>query len=239
MNSLLTKIYVNSSLVLNRIQAVSPDDIKQDSSTIDVTQFKENIKERYSGSDYNYSINDTDGVNLVQVVFRKFFRWLGDVFGFDIDVNYEVLEYIVYGLLGIGALYLLIKFLLQSPMSSVFRNETKNIDTLNFTEETLIVTNFDKLIKKALKDNNYRLATRYLYLKSLQALSKNEIIKWNYDKTNSEYINEIQNKHTKDLFKRASYIYDYVWYGEFPIDETNYSQNVSIFNQLNGINSNG
>jgi len=239
MSSFFAKVYLNFSSVLYRIQAVSPDDIKQDSSAVNVTRFKENIKERYSGSEYNYSINDTDGINLIQVIFRKFFKWLGDIFGFDIDVNYEMLEYIVYALLGIGALYLLIKFLLQSPMSSVFRNETKDIDTLNFTEETLTVTNFDKLIKKALKDKNYRLATRYLYLKSLQALSKSEIIKWNYDKTNSEYLNEIKHKPTKDLFKRASYIYDYVWYGEFPIDETNYNQNVSIFNQLNTVKNNG
>jgi len=164
---------------------ISAQEIKQDSSAISVNYFKENIKERYTDSDFNYSINDT------------------------------------------------IKFLIQSPISSVFSNESKTIDSIHFTEETLSVTNFDKLIKKALKNNNYRLATRYEYLKSLQQLSQKEIIKWNYDKTNSEYLNEIKNKTTKDLFKKASYIYDYVWYGEFFINKDHFNQNQLVFNQLN------
>ncbi|AUC80928.1 hypothetical protein [Lacinutrix sp. Bg11-31] len=208
-------------------------EIKKDSSTIDVTYFKENIKERYTGNDFNYSINDTGGVNLIQSVLKKFFGWLQDIFGIDIDVNYKFLEYIVYALLGVGALFLLIRFLMQTPISNVFKNESRTIDSIYFTEDTLTETNFDKLTKKAIKKGDYRLATRYLYLKSLQQLSKKEIIKWNFDKTNSEYLTEIKNKNTKDLFKRASYIYDYVWYGEFSINEDNFNQNQALFNQLN------
>ena len=210
-------------------------EIKKDSSSIEVTYFNENINDRYNGSDFNYSINDTGGVNLIQSVFKKFFGWLQDIFGIDIDVNYKVLEYIVYALLGIGTLFLLIRFLMQTPISSVFKSESRTIDSIHFTEEALTETNFDKLTKKALKKENYRLATRYLYLKSLQQLSKKEIIKWNFDKTNSEYINEIKNTNTKDLFKRASYIYDYVWYGEFTIDKDSFNQNQELFNQLNEV----
>ncbi|WP_152973343.1 hypothetical protein [Lacinutrix mariniflava] len=210
-------------------------EIKKDSSSIEVTYFKENINDRYNGSDFNYSINDTGGVNLIQSVFKKFFGWLQDIFGIDIDVNYKVLEYIVYALLGIGTLFLLIRFLMQTPISSVFKSESRTIDSIHFTEEALTETNFDKLTKKAIKKENYRLATRYLYLKSLQQLSKKEIIKWNFDKTNSEYINEIKNTNTKDLFKRASYIYDYVWYGEFTIDKDSFNQNQELFNQLNEV----
>lgn len=208
-------------------------EVKQDSATLNVTYFKENIKERYNGSDFNYSINDTGGINLIQTVFRKFFGWLRDIFGIDIDIDYNILEYIIYTILGIGSLFLLIKFLIQSPISSVFKNESQTIDSIYFTEETLTETNFDKLIKKAAKKKNYRLATRYIYLKSLKHLSKKEIIKWNYDKTNSEYLNEINNQTTKALFKEASYIYDYVWYGDFPIDEVDFNQNQQLFNQLN------
>lgn len=223
-------------LSLLTVNAQEPE-IKKDSSAIDVTYFKENIKERYTDSDFNYSINDTGGVNLIQSVFRKFFGWLQDIFGIDIDVNYKVLEYIVYAILGAGTLFLLIRFLMQTPINSIFKNESRTIDSIYFTEETLTETNFDKLTKKAIKKGNYRLATRYLYLKSLQHLSKKEIIKWNFDKTNSEYITEIKNKDTKDLFKRASYIYDYVWYGEFSIDEDNFNQNQVLFNQLNNANN--
>ena len=207
--------------------------VKRDSSNINVTHFKENFKDNYSGDDFNYTINDTGGINLMQRILKKFFDWMSDVFGFDIDwIDYQTMEYIVYGLLGIIALYLIIKFLLQNPVRSVFKTEDKTINGFSYVEENIKQVDFDKLISNALKENNYRLATRYLYLKSLKSLASKKLIEWHYDKTNTDYLNEIKDNKIKSLFKRVSYIYDYVWYGEFPIDETSFNKNKSDFNQL-------
>ncbi|WP_417238693.1 hypothetical protein [Bizionia sp.] len=214
--------------------AVGQNKIQEDSTDITVTYFKEGILDRYSGNDFNYNINDTGGVNLLQQLLRKFFNWLGNLFGIDIDfVDYETLEYIVYGLLAAGALYLFIKFLLQSPMSSVFKTEEKTIDNFGYIEEDIQQVDFENLIKTALKESNYRLATRYLYLKSLKNLTNKNIIDWHYDKTNSDYLNEISDDGIKQLFKRISYIYDYVWYGEFAIDEQAFNRNQDDFSTLN------
>lgn len=211
----------------------NPKEVRLDSSNIDVTPFKENIADRYSGDEFNYDINDTGGVNLMQRILRKFFGWLSDVFGFDIDfLDYQTLEYIIYGALGVIVLYLLLKFLLENPVSSVFKTQNKTIEGFKFIEEDIKQVDFDKLIKKAIKDNNYRLATRYLYLKTLKILADKEIIEWHFEKTNSDYLNEIKDANTKGLFKRVSYIYDYIWYGEFPIDEVTYNKNFSDFNKL-------
>ncbi|WP_299523121.1 hypothetical protein [Winogradskyella sp.] len=207
--------------------------VKQDSSELEVTYFKENFKDNYSGDDFNYSINDTGGINLMQRILRSFFTWLSEVFGFDIDfMDYQTMEYIVYGLLGIIVLYLLIKFLLQNPVSTVFKTEDKAIEGFSYVEENIEQVDFDKLIKQALKDNNYRLATRYMYLKSLKVLANKKTIEWHYDKTNTDYLHEIKDSKLKALFKRISYIYDYVWYGEFPIDEHNFNRNKNDFDQL-------
>jgi len=70
-------------------------------------------------------------------------------------------------------------------------------------------------------------------------LIKQTTIEWHFDKTNNDYLNEIKDSQTKSLFKRVSYIYDYVWYGEFPIDETGFNKNKNDFNQLIKIKSNG
>src|SRR5690606_27610067 len=116
------------------------------------------------------------------------------------------------------------KFLLQSPMSAVFKTEEQSIDSFQYVEENISEIHFEKLIIKALKEDNYRLAIRYLYLMSLKNLTLKKIIDWHYDKTNSEYINEIKDDTTKQLFKRISYIYEYVWYGEFTIDNEAYQK---------------
>ena len=208
--------------------------IKTDSTEVIVKPFKENLQDRYQDSDFNYDINDTGGVNLIQGLLGRFFRWLGNVFGIDIDfVDYRTLEIIVYSLLGIGSLYLFLKFMFQSPVGSVFKTEEQDIEGFSYVEENINEVNFEDLISSALKQNNYRLATRYLYLKSLKILSKKGIIDWHYDKTNSDYINEITNETTKQSFKRISYIYDYVWYGEFDIDENQFNRNQSDFKTLN------
>lgn len=228
-------IFVLSSLFfIKHATSVAQNTIQKDTSDVTVRYFKEGINERYSGRDFNYNINDTGGVNLLQQVLRKFFNWLGDLFGIDIDfIDYQTMEYIVYGLLAIGALYLFIKFLLQSPMSSVFKTEEKTIDNFGYIEEDIQQVDFENLIKTALKENNYRLATRYLYLKSLKNLTNKNIIDWHYDKTNSDYLNEISDDGIKQLFKRISYIYDYVWYGEFAIDEQAFNRNQDDFSTLN------
>jgi hypothetical protein len=214
--------------------------IKRDSSQVDVTYFKESFKDNYTGDDFNYAINDTGGINLMQRIFRQFFNWMGDLFGFDIDfIDYKTLEYIVYSLFGLIVLYLLIKFLLQNPISSVFKTEVKTIDGFSYVEENIEQIDFDKLINTSLKENNYRLATRYLYLKCLKSLANKKTIEWHFDKTNSDYINEIKDLKLKRLFKRVSYIYDYVWYGEFPIDEASFNKNKDDFKQLIKTTQNG
>lgn len=214
--------------------------VKIDSSEIETTYFKENFKDAYSSSDFDYTINDTDGINLIQLVFSKFFRWVNDTFGVDLSfISYQLLEIIVYSLLGIIVLYLIIKFLLQSSLSTVFKTETKPIDGFSYIEEDIQQQDFDKLLNNALKENNYRLATRYLYLKSLKILSQNNTIHWHFEKTNSDYLNEIQNDKLKSLFKRVSYIYDYVWYGEFPINEESFNKNKDDFNNLINTSKNG
>ncbi|MFD2550570.1 hypothetical protein ACFSQP_01955 [Bizionia sediminis] len=208
--------------------------LPQDSTMVQVRHFKEKINDRYTGRDFNYDINDTGGVNLLQELLQKFFTWLGNIFGIEVDfIDYQTMTYIVYGLLAAIALYLCIKFLIQAPVRSVFKTEEKAIDGFNFIEEDIKQINFDQLIAQALEDSNYRLATRYLYLKSLKTLANKQVISWHYDKTNTDYLNEISDENIRKLFKDISYIYDYVWYGKFAVSETDFNKNKSYFSTLN------
>lgn len=225
LNLSLKRVFETDSLFQNPI--------KTDSSQVIVTPFKEAIKERYKDGDFNYDSNDTGGINLLQKLLQKFFNWLSDVFGINIDfIDYQTLEIIIYGLLGIGALYLLIRFLIENPMNRVFKTEETTIETFNYSEENITEVNFDQLINQAINEENFRLATRFLYLKSLKILAKNNIIEWHFDKTNSDYLNEIKNSEMRQLFKKVSYVYDYVWYGEFPVNKEQFEFNKQHFNQL-------
>ncbi|MBT8375416.1 MAG: hypothetical protein KJO22_00955 [Bacteroidia bacterium] len=214
--------------------------IQRDSSQIDIRYFEDNIVDRYPGDEFNYSINDTGGVNLIQRALSKFFKWLSDVFGFDIDfIDYQILEYIIYGILSLIVIYVIVRYLKDTSVNKMLRSEVTDIENFSFTETTIDTVNFNALVSQALKEDNYRLATRYLYLKTLKELSNQDIIDWHFDKTNSDYVKEINDDTIKQLFKRISYIYDYIWYGEFPIDKQSFDKNMLTFNSILKQTANG
>lgn len=213
--------------------------IKEDSLGIKVVSFQKDLPKIYSSSDFDYESNKASDTNIINSVLRKIFGWISDVFGFTPDINYKYLEYGIYGILAVLALYLLIRFLLESPVTDVFKKEDSKIDGFNFKEETIDQIDFEDLIQKALKNNDYRLAIRYLYLKSLQVLAQKSIIDWHYKKTNIDYLNEINNSTVKKSFQKVSYVYDYVWYGEFEIDEELFQKTQTEFSTLNNAVRNG
>ena len=90
-------------------------------------------------------------------------------------------------------------------------------------DENIDETDFDNLLSRAITNGNYRLATRYHYLTTLKKLSQKELIKYDKDKTNTEYQFELKNKELRKKFSYLAYIYDYVWYGEFPVDQVKFN----------------
>jgi hypothetical protein len=89
------------------------------------------------------------------------------------------------------------------------------------------------LIKEAINQKNYRLAIRYYYLLSLKHLTESDSIAWQPQKTNEDYISEIETDHIKTDFKNITRIYDYVWYGEFNVDVLKFEALKLPFEDLN------
>lgn len=107
-----------------------------------------------------------------------------------------------------------------------------NITTLPEEEEPSIDADYEKLIAAAVAEKNYRLAVRYLYLRSLQKLSQSGAIVFATDKTNYQYLREISSKPYKQNFAALTLNYEYVWYGEFAIDELIYIKLKTEFQQF-------
>ena len=51
-------------------------------------------------------------------------------------------------------------------------------------------------------------------------------------KTNSDYLAEINNDDIKLNFSKITWLYDYIWYGDFAIDENGYSRAERSFLEL-------
>lgn len=102
----------------------------------------------------------------------------------------------------------------------------KKLDTpeIDIYTENVHNMNFDELISNALKNRDYRLVVRFLYLKNLKLMSDKEIIDWSTNKTNYSYQYEIKNNSLRNKFLEATLIFDYVWYGKFVLDESQFSE---------------
>lgn len=205
-----------------------------DSSKIVPKHFTENLSEKYSGSDFDYDSMEGEAENFLGRAINWFFNKLGELFGIHLSPEmYQVVKFIIYGLLIIFAVYILVKLLVGDNASSFFSRKSKMVAPLNIQEEHIENIDLDSYIKNALKEENYRLAIRYMYLKSLKLLSLNNIIDWHFEKTNSDYYREIESVGLKENFKKASYLYDNIWYGEYALDKAGFENAKKDFERLN------
>jgi hypothetical protein len=94
-------------------------------------------------------------------------------------------------------------------------------------------SDFDRLIREALQQQNYRLAVRYLYLHTLHTLAEKNYIELAADKTNNDYIRQVKDYNKQKEFSDLTLNYDYVWYGEFDIDEQVYQKLKTAFQAFN------
>jgi Domain of unknown function (DUF4129) len=148
--------------------------------------------------------------------------------GFSINSFFGVIFWIV----AIGLFLYLVYRLFLSNASFLTRSR-KNISpdiTVTPDENT---NEPDVLLKNAVRNGNYRLAIRYLYLQTLERLSERKYIKIYSNKTNYEYVNEVRKHGFGNEFASLTLKYEYVWYGEYPVDEKLFQQIQDGFVQFN------
>ena len=102
-------------------------------------------------------------------------------------------------------------------------------------ENVLQAGGYDRLINEAVRDKNFRLAIRFLYLQVLQTLSQAGAIEFTTDKTNYEYVRELYHKPYQPSFALLTLNYEYVWYGRFEINEALFEKLRKEFNEFHQI----
>ncbi len=117
-----------------------------------------------------------------------------------------------------------------------FKRKAKALPGKTPTAEEEVITpesDFDRLVREALQQRNYRLAVRYHYLQTLHSLAQKNYVQLAADKTNYNYVTEIKDYQKQTDFKNLTLNYEYVWYGEFAIDEIVYHKLKTAFQAFN------
>jgi hypothetical protein len=155
----------------------------------------------------------------------RFWRWfwhlLEDAFGSG--PSGQFIGYVALIILVALALFIIFKVL--GLDLAIFSRKSKSVEVpYSEVEDNIHEINFNEEIDKAIASGNFRLAVRLFYLRILKQLSDANQINWQPDKTNQTYISEITDASRKHTFKNLTDQFEYVWYGEFAINQQQFDQ---------------
>jgi hypothetical protein len=98
--------------------------------------------------------------------------------------------------------------------------------------EDIFAINYQNELQKAEDAGNYRLAIRLMFLRLLKVMSEKNIIRYQQDKTNYDYLLQLQSTGHYNNFFRVTRNYEYSWYGQFDVTKEAYQAVKNDFNQL-------
>ena len=207
-----------------------------------IREFDSNFKERYSGRKYNYEgrkvVKETphgsgnyEDYNNGDPNIKE--RHNDDYF----TINLGPFSWLFYLALILAVVYLVYILLNEGGTGLFSKGQNRKLNHHeNITAENIENTDIDVLIAHAENNNDFRLAIRYYYLLVLKTLSLKNHIKFEDDKTNADYLNEIGEKPFSNTFAYVSYLYSYIWYGKFPLDNVDYDKAkhnfITLLNQV-------
>lgn len=96
----------------------------------------------------------------------------------------------------------------------------------------IFAINYQKEIDKATGQGNYRLAVRMMYLRLLKELSEKNIIQYQQDRTNLDYLLQLNPTPHYPHFFRLTRHFEYSWYGHFEVEPQAYRVIAKEFDQF-------
>jgi hypothetical protein len=195
-------------------QDFDKDSYQKATAGLDYTIEKKEEKEKKGGKKASNAPPPNFQISPIWVAFLQWFFIFGAVL---------ILGFLIYKFIDGG---------------NVFTRSSRriNVDSvaldLEKIEENLQEIELDPHIKKAIAQKQFALATRLYYLAIIKEMSAKSIIVWKKDKTNRAYLNETKDNKHFPKFKTMTGIYERVWYGDSPIDESAFMMIQPAFQDL-------
>jgi hypothetical protein len=144
-----------------------------------------------------------------------------------------VVVIILFIVLIVALLYVLIG-------SSLFSNSPSNIHikgglNIEMLDEDLDKSDLEKWLERALDEKSYHLAIRIYFLIALKELELKGLIRYQKEKTNWQYIQELKDHQLQFPFRSLVLEYDNVWYGEKVYEEEDLLQKIKHFKDFDSL----
>jgi len=125
----------------------------------------------------------------------------------------------------IGGFVAVLLWYLASSNVRLFQKRSRNLEEIQTGEisENIFDINYQNEIEKAIRENNYRLAIRLMFLRALKNLAQKNVINYKHGQTNFDYLMQLHTTmYYKDFFRLTRH-YEYAWYGQFDINSNSFT----------------
>jgi hypothetical protein len=103
---------------------------------------------------------------------------------------------------------------------------------LSEVEDNLPEADIETPLERAIKERNYKIATRLYYLLIIQKLAEKKEIVWSKEKTNREYTNELRRFFALADFRQVTLIYEKAWFGKELTTQDEFERFQPLFDSL-------
>lgn len=148
--------------------------------------------------------------------------------GFNNFFKGSVVRTIAYSLLIAFFIFVIYRIIVVNQLY-LFYSSKKARANDEQEEEDIHDEHIDEKIRKAINEKDYRSAVRFQYLKGLRLLSDKGWIKYHAQATNHDYVYQLSRYPVAGDFRFLTQVYDYVWYGEFAVNDEQFTRLQSNF----------
>ncbi len=128
---------------------------------------------------------------------------------------------LLYALLAVFLGYVIYVLFINTSLTD--KGKAIKTETLERAPVEIPTSELEKMLEKALKEKDYRLAIRIYFIFILKELSSKKWITWKKEKTNSAYLSEMRKRKQYNLFNDSVTIFELAWYGDYEIKQADYS----------------
>ena len=152
---------------------------------------------------------------------RDFFEWL---------FTSKAVRFIAYFILAFILLYAIYKIIINNNL--FFNPARKKTAVAEEVKEEINKDQLDERIAIAVKEQDYRKAVRWYFLKTLFDLDARGLIRYHPEGTNNEYIVQLGSHSKAGEFSYLTQVYEYVWYGGFSLEPRQFESVEQRFRQF-------
>lgn len=143
---------------------------------------------------------------------------------------------IKYALIGLAILvlaFVVYKIIPVYNRKNTVMNNQLLIDLDDLDEDQIRAFELDTPLAQALREGDYRKAYRLRYLDVLKQLVGRNLILFRKERTNYEYLLQLNGKKVYEPFRLLTFNFDGIWYGELMIDKDRYEALEIHFKEFN------